>query len=130
MSGNLNPLSSNPQLVNYSFGKPSQFIAGVQKLVQRYLVSLMNTNLVPQLIGSSASNIQTANTIFNTCNWSVVQTFRANQNLNLNAPTDEQLDTVQLTATSSSTANSINFSLQLTTAAGSSVTFILPLPLA
>ena len=130
ISGNLNPLSSNAQPVTYSFGKPSQFVAGVQKLIQRYLISLMNTSLVSQLIGSSASNVQTANTIFNTCNWTVVQAFRSSQSTQLTSPLDEQLDTVQLTSTTSSAANNINFSLQLTTMAGASVTFLLPLPLA
>ena len=128
ISGPLNPLSTAVQSINYSFGKPSQYIAGVQKLIQRYLISLMNTGVVTQLMGSTASNISNATAIFTTNNWTVIQAFWAYQNNNLNTPLDEQLSTVQLLNTASD-GDTLSFSLQLITNAGTTVVFTLPLPL-
>ena len=128
VSGRLNPLSAIAQPVTYNFGNPSQYTAGVQKLVQRYVISLMNSGLPQQLIGSVVNNIQGAVHTFNLYSYGVVQAFVAYQKLNLNTPLDEQINSVQMTNVSSF-EDTITFSLQLTTNAGSNVQFLLPLPL-
>jgi hypothetical protein len=128
ISGTLNPLSTATQTVHYSFGKPSKFVAGVQKLIQRYLISLVNSGFVEQLQSISGSNVYTAKKLFGLYNAEVVDSFRNYQNSNPSTFLDEQLDTVQLTNLTS-TGASVNISLQLNTKAGSSVTFLLPLPL-
>ena len=128
LSGNLNPLNSGVQNVTYSFGNPSQYVAGIQKLIQRYLISLINSGLVEQLVGSSANNISYAANLFNTLNWGVIQQFRAYQSTNPSTNLDEQLNTVQLTSLASS-GDSISFTLLLTSLAGTTVTYTLPLPL-
>lgn len=128
VSGPLNPLSSAAQNVSYSFGKTSKFIAGVQKLIQRYLISLINSGLVEKLQAISGNNIYIAKKLFLMHNSSVVDSFRNYQNSNPSTFLDEQLDTVQLTSITS-TGTIINISLQLNTKAGTNVTFLLPLPL-
>lgn len=137
ISGNLNPLSSATQNVSYSFGAPmsssnttqvTKYIAGVQKLVQRYVISLMNTDLPMQLQGSVNSNIQAATHIFNLASIGVVQAFKAYQNQTIGIPLDEQLAAVQL-ASVSSVDDTISFNANLVTNAGASVQFVLPLPL-
>jgi hypothetical protein len=129
LSCSLNPLSSDTQQVTYSFGNPSQYIAGIQKLVQRYLISLINSGFIEQLVGSANSNISYATSIFSNNNWAIIQQFRAYQTINPNTNLDEQLNTVQLLGISSSGPDQISFSLQLISLAGTDVTFTLPLPL-
>ena len=129
ISGSLQPLSSNAQQVTYTFGDPSQFIAGVQKLVQRYVISLVNSGFIEQLVGTSNNNVSYAKSVFGAYNWSVVQTFKSYQVANPNPNLDEQLDTIQLLSVSTKSSDSVEFSLRLVTQAGTSVVFILPLPL-
>jgi hypothetical protein len=128
ISGSLNPLLSDKQEVIYEFGQHTKYVAGVQKLIQRYLISLINSGFIEQLLGSTSGNIQAARNLFNTMNWEVIKTFRAYQSTNLTDPDDEQLSTVQLNDVTSN-GDTISFSLQLITNAGTDVAFILPLPL-
>lgn len=130
ISGGLNFLSSSVQPVTYKFGTVTKYIAGPQKLIQRFVISLINSGLVEELIGSTASNIQTARNVFNLHKGDIVKLYRDYQN-NLDAdtiPLDEQLDTVQLISVTSS-LDTIKFSVKLITKAGDTVTLLLPLPL-
>jgi hypothetical protein len=129
ISGTLNPLSTATQNITYSFGYPTQYIAGVQKLIQRYIISLINSGFVEDLIGLSSNNIQTAKNLFNNYNAIVIQNFKSYQNSQ--TPSlflDEQLSTVQLNNVTS-TGTYVNYSMTLTTQAGTTVTVLLPLPL-
>lgn len=128
ISGQLNPLSSAPQTITYQFGKPTQYIAGIQKLAQRYLISLINSGLIQQLIGSSNSNISVATNLFNAYSWGVIQTFRNYQTANPSTNLDELMNTVQLISTASF-GDSISFSFQLTSLAGTTVVYTMPLPI-
>ena len=129
ISGKLNPLSIGAQPVTYGFGQHTKYIAGVQKLAQRYLISLMNSGLVQDLQGRVSSNVQTAVHLFNLASLGVTQSFKAYQNANPGQPLDEQLAAVQLVGAASGTADSINFTANLITAAGTTVQFVLPMPL-
>jgi len=128
ISGPLDSASTAAQSVVYSFGNPSQYIAGVQKLVQRYVISLINSGFIEALMGGVNNNIQSATHIFNLYSWNVILAFKTYQNNNLNQSLDEQLSTVQLTNVAAS-GDSVNFSAQLITKAGDTVQFVLPLPL-
>ena len=136
-----NLLISGATPVYYSFGNlRCQYIAGVQKLVQRYVISLMNSGFPEMLIGANSGNIQNASHLFNLYSWNVVSSFLVYQKLNPGLP-DETLKTVQLlnvsvTNTQVSNTNSstpvvpgvyANFNAQLLTAAGTTLPFILPL---
>jgi len=136
ISGSLAPLSGVVQSVTYSFGSPSRYVAGVQKLIQRYLISLTNSGFVEKLAGVTNNNIQYCRNLFLDNNSNIITAFRAYQSSNLATPLDEQMNTVKLvsiTPTASANSNgpvdTINFSLNLTTNAGTSVAFVLPLPL-
>jgi|SRR5579859_2053279 hypothetical protein len=128
VSGSLSPLSSATQSVTYAFGSPTQQLAGVQKLVQRYVISLMNSGFVTALIGAAANNISYAANLFNSYSWGVIQQFKSYQLSNPNTNSDEKLNTVQLLSVSSN-GDAVAFSIQLTTHAGTSVTYVLPIPL-
>lgn len=129
VSGQLNPLNfDTAQPVTYKFGTTTQLIAGVQKLIQRYLISLVNSGFFTALIGNAASNISEATNLFNTYNWAVIKTFKTYQTNNANPNLDEQLNTVQLISASSD-GDTASFSIQLVTSAGNTVLFTLPLPL-
>ena len=128
ISQGLDPLSPLAQTVTYNFGKVSAFIAGVQKLAQKYAVALVNTGLVTQLQSQRANNIQEATHIFNFANWDVISAFQAYQNANPGLPLDETLLTAQLSNIASATGR-LSLTIQLTTAAGSDMVFLLPISL-
>jgi hypothetical protein len=135
VSGPLNPLQSGQQNVTYKFGRTSQYIAGPQKLVQRFLIKLINSGFVERLIGSTTSNIRIARELFNQYKGQIVFEFRTYQDSQPknSIPLDEQLDTVELinldVFSQYSTNDSIKFSAKLLTRAGDNITILLPLPI-
>ena len=128
ISGNLDPLSSATQSVAYSFGNPSQYVAGIQKLAQRYLISLINSGFVENLLGIASNNISTAANAFNSANWQIIQQFRNYQSANPSPNLDEQLNTVTLTNLVSD-GDTLHVSILLTSLAGETLVYSLPLPL-
>ena len=129
VSGSLDPLSPNSQAVTYAFGSSAKYIAGVQKLAQRYLIMLMNSGFPAQVLGMNNSNIQVAVRLFNLASFDIVKTFKDYQKSNPGAPLDEQIVAVQLLGTTLTNKTQLTFSLQLVTAAGTNIPFVLPLPL-
>lgn len=128
ISQGIKPTVSTVQPVTYTFGRVSSYVAGVQKLIQRFVISLINTGLIAQLQSQQGSNIQDATHIFNFACWTVITTFKAYQDNNPGQPTDEQLATAVLTDISASPGN-INMTVQLVTQAGTDIIFVLPVPL-
>ena len=128
ISWGIDPAYAGPKLVTYSFGKVSACIAGVQKLAQRYLISLFNTGLIRQLQSARGSNIQEATHIFNFANWAVLKEFRAYQNDHPTIPADEQIATAQLTDISVS-AGRLRLNVELHTKAGRNIPIVLPIAL-
>jgi hypothetical protein len=110
-------------------------VAGVQKLIQRYVISLMNSGFPEAIIGANATNIQNASHLFNLYNWEVIAQFRDYQKITSGLPTDEQLQTVQLDSATIAVADNSNgypggmvrFRATLSTVAGNAVPFVLPL---
>lgn len=128
ISQGIDPLSSSIQSVTYSFGTISSFIAGVQKLVQRYAIALINNGLLNNIRAASANNLQVATHIFNFASYAVVSSFQAYALANPGAPNDETIASATLTDISSGNG-SLSLTVQLVTNAGSSVVFVLPLSL-
>jgi len=143
VSSSSNLLLSGATPVYYSFGIPTRYIAGVQKLVQRYVIGLMNSGFPEEIIGANSGNIQIASHLFNLYSWDVITAFQSYQNANPGGPADESLQTVQLLSTTismqpisvnpSTTTSTggngsyVNFNAQLLTQAGTTVAFLLPL---
>lgn len=128
ISQNVKPLVTGAQPVAYNFGKISSYIAGVEKLVQRYLIALFNTGLADQLRASKNNGIQEALHVFNLLNWEVIQAFRAYQKSNPGMPEDEQLAGAEL-QNLTVTGDNIYIKIQLATQAGEDVVYLLPIPL-
>lgn len=128
ISQNITPYNKGPQVVEYNFGKLSSSVVGVQKLVQRYVISLFNTGLATALESARSSNIQEATHIFNFASWEVIQAFKEYQKQHPEMPEDEQLETAQLTNIAV-TPGKISLAVNLITRAGATVEYILPVTL-
>ena len=123
-----------------SFGRISNYCAGIQKLVQRYAIALLTaiesqtaypafgTSLLTQLSNTNLSIDKTRLThIFNFANYSVIQLFRTYQSNTTGLPLDEQLDTATLQdiVVTNGTAS---LSIKLFPVQKDAVIFLIPLP--
>jgi hypothetical protein len=138
--GGINPLSPDIQKDTLTFGKPSQQVTGVQKLIQRYAINMMTvlgsqvnyptygTNFVKSLLTMSGVTTNAATHLFNFANMKTISEFRAYQAANPNLPLDEQLNTATLLSFNSS-GDTINIQISISTLAGQNLIFVLPLPL-
>lgn len=134
------PLDSATQKMSIKFGKPSAFIAGVQKVIQRYAIAML-TKLGSQEnyldFGTSfLTNLQNSSSVvskndvehfFNYANISVLDNFRQYQADNKDFPLDEQIDTATLINYLVGT-DSVSFNIQIVTQAGETIEFVLPVP--
>ncbi len=114
--------------VVYNFGKISSYVAGVQKLVQKYIILLINANLVENLEASKGSNVQEATHIFNFANWEALTELRNYQNENPAIPNDEQIASAQLIDLEIAKGE-LHLTIQLTTMAGENIPFLMPISL-
>lgn len=135
------PTVVGPQPTPASFGKVSSYCAGIQKLVQRYLIALLTargsqagfpdfgTELVKQV--NVTSNVTNGDLVhaFNFANASVIRAFRDAQARLTTTPADEQLDTVMLNSVSVTGGASINYNISLYTKAGATFDYVLPIPI-
>lgn len=122
------------------FGRISNYCSGVQKLVQRFTITLLNelgsqpdfplfgTELVGTLLRSS-SNINKADVghIFNTASLKVIREFRDYQRGITGVPLDEQIDTATLVDVVIQNG-SIGLTIKIYPLQGTPVVFIMPLP--
>jgi hypothetical protein len=122
------------------FGKPSRFCAGVQKLIQRYVI-LMMTNVTsqeyypdsgvsflwPLQAGVAPLDNIAVQHIFTLADYSAVTTIKTYQTNNPDMPLDEQLANTQLVNVSLGSSY-VAFSVKLTTLAGTNIDFLVPLP--
>jgi hypothetical protein len=123
-----------------SFGSPSRFCAGVQKLIQRYTV-LMLTNvnsqeyypdfgadfLWPLQSGTDPTDSIVARQIFTLADYATVSVIKNYQIDNPDIPLDEQLDFTTLRSITLY-GGYVSFDVKLTTFAGEVVDFLVPLP--
>jgi hypothetical protein len=126
--------------VTVEFGNPSQYIAGINKLVQKYAIMFL-TKVGSQINTSdfgteflldlqNRSNLTRLNVLhlFNFANLDVLAVFRGYQSNNPSIPADEQLKSATMSSFSV-TGSTLNLSIAITSIAGDSVVFILPVPL-
>lgn len=131
---------SETAIIRPSFGKISNYCTGVQKLVQRYAISLLTelgsqsnypifgSDLIATLSGATnAISLPDFYHLFNFANASVVQTFKDYQRVQSGLPDDEKL--VSATLLSVNVVNNrVSLRIQIKTANNSAFPFILPLP--
>lgn len=133
---NVNKLSP----ITPSFGKISNFCSGIQKLIQRYAISLMTelgsqpdyptfgTKLMSTLNNRNLSfNKADIYPIFNSASYKVVSEFRDYQAKNSGIPTDEQLNTAYLSDIII-TNDSVSFKVTIIPVSGDTTEFLIPLP--
>jgi len=139
ISGALDATNNQLQPVALSFGRVSGYCAGVQKLVQRYIILLntvigsqpdfptFGTELHAALLSGRLSNPVEFQHTFNFANWSAVNTIKSWQT-NHELPLDEQLSTATLLKFAVK-GDTLTAEVKLTTMAGEDVVFVVPLPL-
>ncbi len=136
----INPYSPDRLTVTPKFGKVSGFCAGVQKLVQRYAISLLTQTgsqedfpdfgsslLTEAANGHRGISIEDIRHIFNFANAKVVVAFREYQAENPDLPLDEQLDYAILENVEVS-GDYLSLDIRISTLSGDSVPVVLPLP--
>jgi hypothetical protein len=136
----LTQIDTYPNIVAPSFGKTTRFCAGVQKLIQKYAIILL-TNVGSQIgfpsfgttflysIQEGLSPVDTlrASQLFTIASYKAVNTLIEYQTNNPTTPTDERIVSAELVdvVLASGVAT---FSVEITTEAGSTIPFLLPLP--
>lgn len=134
--------SVTPQKLNFQFGQVSSYIAGVQKLVQRYVIALLTnigsqfnypdfgTNLISSIQKGTFVKGEDIKHIFNFANYEVLTAFKSYQKENPTLPTDEMLNAAILVSyTIDKPSASVSLKIQLLTVAGDNVTVLLPVPI-
>ena len=134
------PYAADPKGETLTFGNPSRICAGVQKLIQRYTIMMLtNIGSQPEYPDFACSFLWTLQAgvsplgrirviqIFSLADYSVVNTIKEYQTTNPNIPLDEQLASTSLINLSLSTGT-VKFDVKLTTLAGTSINFLVPLP--
>lgn len=141
ISPNVDPTKPSAQKVTPGFGNVSSYCAGVQKLVQRFMIALVTvrgsqpaypafgTDLLKRLTVSSLTTVADLKHAFNFASAKVVSEFRAYQADTPDLPDDEQLDTVLLLDVTVSPNNEVTYRVALYTKAGSTYDFLLPIPI-
>lgn len=123
-----------------SFGRISNYCAGIQKLIQRYAISLLTqlgsqTNY-PDFGSSLLESLHNRNLInnradvfhlFNFANAKVVSEFRTYQSAHTDMPNDEQLSTAQLKDIVVDN-DSVFLTIQIYPVETTPVVFLLPVP--
>jgi hypothetical protein len=138
---NINPTNPATQKVTLEFGKVSAYCAGVQKLVQRYMIIFMTEvgtqKSYPEFGTPFYGNIRRGNVVnktdlvhkFNFANLKTVETIRTHQQKFNDIPLDEQINTALLGDIIFVARDQINIRILIKTNAGDNVDFLMPLPL-
>jgi phage baseplate assembly protein W len=132
--------ATGPQPVTPAFGKQARFCAGVQKLVQKYLIVLM-TNLSSQVYypefgtnllytlqaGISPTDRLRAGQLFRLASFETVLTLKSYQVDHPEIPDDERIVAANLVDIVLY-GGMASFSVSIVTEAGNSLDFLVPLP--
>jgi len=133
------PEQGGIQRVTLGFGDVAAFCAGVQKLVQRYVVCLLTelgsqsdfpsfgTDFGKTVLGGGNVSMSDIKHIINLANFKVITEFKKYQANNPGLPLDEQINTASCTSIAY-TNGTVSVTMALLTMAGEDVTFLLPLP--
>ncbi len=136
-----NPYTDVITPVKVEIGKISSFVAGIQKLIQRYAISLLTdigsqtnfaefgTDLLQNLSSGSLVGIADLRHKFNFANRKVVNVFLAYQTANPSLPDDEKILSVTLQNVVLDKAKGmVSLVIALTAVSGDKTKFLLPLP--
>lgn len=136
----IDPTNPDRQVLNLSFGAISTFCAGVQKLVQKYMILFLTAigsqSQFPTFGTEFAGTIYSGNLAsredvlhaFNFANFSVLETLKAYQAKNPSLPLDEQISTALLNNLEVE-GDRLSVEIRIVTNAGEDVDFLIPLPL-
>ncbi len=133
--------NNQTQADTVAFGNPSQYITGIEKLVQKYAILFLTkvgsqvnnptfgTNFLSTLSTSSSllSRLDVLH-LFNFANLDVLDILKPFQADNPSIPDDEQLQSANLVSFATS-PGTLNISIAITSVAGASLVFVLPIPL-
>lgn len=131
---------AGPQRISLAFGKRGQFCAGLQKLIQKYAIILL-TNVGTQFNypvfgtdflatiqgGISPVDSLRASQVFNLASYDAVSLLKVYQATRDDIPADERIVSASLTGISLYNSSAA-FEVAISTEAGSSMNFIIPLP--
>jgi hypothetical protein len=134
------PSTADAQTVNPKFGNISRYCTGVQKLLQNYTVMLLTnigsqinysdfgTNLMLQLTaGISPVDKLAATQLFEIASYETVTKLKNYQHYRTDIPEDEMLVDATLTDITLQ-GGLVAFEVAITTEAGDSVEFVVPVP--
>lgn len=127
--------------INPSFGKVSNYCTGIQKLIQRYAISLFNelgsqptfpefgTTFVRDIsyVNSNLVSYHSLVNAFNISNLKVIKEFREYQRNN-EQPEDEQLSTASLEAVDVQ-GGYVHLAIRVIPVSGNNTQFVLPIPI-
>lgn len=138
---NPDALNSDPQDVSLSFGKSGKFCAGVQKLVQRYVILLLTnigsqkyypdfgTELLYNLkAGVSPVDLIGVTQMFSLASFEAVNALLVAQIQDPTSPSDERIASAELEDISM-ISSAVNFSVRITTESETAISFVVPLPI-
>jgi hypothetical protein len=128
ISQGVDPNAVGAKKIEYNFGAVSSYIAGIQKLIQRYIILLFNNNLKRELERVRYENPQEASHIFNFVNWKALQIIRTYQNEHPDTPEDEQLAGAELLSISG-IEGTVTLNVRLVPVSGDATVFLLPINL-
>jgi len=134
------PSTNDAIQVSVSFGRPSTFCAGLQKLIQRYVIILL-TNLESQpgfpAFGTDLlTNLQSglspvdklrASQLFNLASYAALDVIRKEQIQNPTTPKDERILSTSLEGIALSGGRA-SFRVKIETESETSAVFLVPLP--
>lgn len=130
----------NKSSIILGFGEVSNFCAGIQKLVQRYAITLLTelgsqeafpdfgSTLMTRLHNSALNlNIIDVTGLFNLANARVIRQFRQYQSANPSEFPDEELNTTYLQGVSVN-GDQVGLRIKILSMAGEVVEYVVPLP--
>lgn len=135
----VDPRIIGEQQVTYTLGPIASYTAGIQKLMQRYVIALFTiqgsqkydptfgTDFYSTLRSSNLMSVADLSHIFNFANYDVITLFKDYQKNNPDIPLDEQLDTAVLDSINVS-GTSATFNVKIYTKAGENYNFLVPIP--
>lgn len=141
ISPGISPYTDKVQKVTPGFGSVSSYCAGVQKLIQRFMIALVTvrgsqpaypsfgTDLLKTLTVSSLTTLADLRHAFNFASAKVVSEFREYQATQPDLPDDEQLDTALLLDVKVTASYHVTYRVALYTKAGEVYDFLLPIPI-
>ena len=137
IAGGKDPNKAGLSTVTCTFGTTSSYVTGIQKLVQRYAICLMTTlgsqvdtpsfgTSFPNMLGGNYAQYDIQHKLV-FANAKIITEFREYQQART-LPLDEQVATIIINSVTYD-AGVLNVQLTLSTLAGDSVEYILPLPM-